>query len=95
LVVQLSASGDEKPLYRAELHSLNASVVAAMGKTADQQTRAHLESARDQIAKILDPKFAQPAGNVGGAVIRIGFDPLWGVPGPSDLCWPDYVVRAE
>jgi len=95
LVVQLSASGDEKPLYRAELRSLNASIAAAIAKTADQQTRAHLESARDQIAKILDPKFAQSAGNGGGAVIRIGFDPLWGIPGPTDLCWPDYVVRPE
>jgi hypothetical protein len=40
LVVQLSASGDEKPLYRAELRSLNASIVAAIAKTADQQTRS-------------------------------------------------------
>jgi hypothetical protein len=96
LVLQLAGgSGDEKPLYRAELRSLNASITSAIGKAADRETKAHLEGARDQIAKILDPRFAQPSGNAGGAAIRIGFDPLWGIPGPSDLCWPDYVVRPE
>ena len=94
-VAQLVSSGDEKPLYRAELRSLNTSINTAIGKAADRETKAHLEGARDQIAKILDPKFAQPSGNTGGAVMRMGFDPLWGVPGPSDFCWPDYVVRPE
>jgi hypothetical protein len=95
LAAQLAVSGDEKPLYRSELRSLNASIAAAIGKAGDRETSAHLEAARDQIAKILDPKFAQPGGNAVGAAIRIGFDPLWGVPGPSDLCWPDYFIRPE
>ena len=91
----LTSSGDEKPLYRAELRSLNTSINTAIGKTPDRETKAHLEGARDQIAKILDPKFAQPSGNSGGLTIRMGFDPLWGVPDPSEFCWPDYVVRPE
>jgi Met-zincin/Domain of unknown function (DUF5117)/Domain of unknown function (DUF5118) len=95
LAAQLAASGDEKPLYRSELRSLNASIAAAISKTADRETSAHLEAARDQIAKILDPKFAQAGGTAAGAANRIGFDPLWGVPGPSDLCWPDYFIRPE
>ncbi len=95
LAAQLAASGDEKPLYRSELRSLNASIAAAIGKAADRETSAHLEAARDQIAKILDPKFAQSGGNAGGTANRIGFDPLWAVPGPSDLCWPDYFIRPE
>jgi hypothetical protein len=95
LAAQLAVSGDEKPLYRSELRSLNASIASAIGKAGDRETSAHLEAARDQIAKILDPKFAQPGGNTAGAAIRIGFDPLWGVPGPSDLCWPDYFIRPE
>jgi hypothetical protein len=95
LAAQLAVSGDEKPLYRSELRSLNASIASAIGKAGDRETSAHLEAARDQIAKILDPKFAQPGGNAAGAAIRIGFDPLWGVPGPSDLCWPDYFIRPE
>jgi hypothetical protein len=102
----LAVSGEERPLYRAELKTLRASIVAAIPKAADRETRAHLEGARDQIAKILDPRFASAQANV-GAVIRIGiddertaegiagFDPLWGLPGPADICWRDYVIRPD
>ena len=80
-----AASADEKSLYRAELRSLNASIAAALGKTADRTSKAHLEGARDQIAKILDPKFAQPA-SASSNVIRLGFD-------DPESCWPDYIIR--
>jgi hypothetical protein len=53
-------SGDEKPMYRAELRALTASIGAALAKTTDHETKAHLEASRDEIAKILDPKFAPP-----------------------------------
>ena len=55
------SSVDEKPLYRAELRTLNATIAAALPKAADPETKAHLESARDEISKILDPKFLPPA----------------------------------
>ena len=80
-------NNDEKPFYRAELRSLNASVTAALAKPADRATKAHLEGVRDQISKILDPKFAAPAVNT-GAVIRIGFDSF----DQSGTCWPDYII---
>src|SRR5579871_942373 len=89
------AGGEERPLYRAELKSLGASLAAAIAKTSDRETKAHLEDSRNQIAKILDPKFA-PTGANGGTVIRIGFDgidPLWGIPDPEGVCWPDYAIR--
>jgi hypothetical protein len=54
-------SEDEKPFFRAELHALTVSITSAISKTADHDTKAHLEGAKDQIAKILDPKFLQPA----------------------------------
>jgi hypothetical protein len=66
-------SDDEKPFYRAELRALNASLTAAIAKANDHDTKAHLEGAKDQIAKILDPKFLPPApaaaaaGGRGGA----------------------------
>ncbi|MGO9258444.1 MAG: zinc-dependent metalloprotease [Bryobacteraceae bacterium] len=56
-----SASLDEKPMYRAELRALAVSVNAAIGKATDHETKAHLEGVRDEIAKILDPKFLPPA----------------------------------
>ena len=49
------SSGDEKPLYRAELRALSGSITAALAKTTDHETKAHLEASRDEIAKILDP----------------------------------------
>ena len=89
------SSSDEKPFYRAELRALNTSVAAALAKATDRETKAHLEGVRDQIAKILDPKFAQTAGG-GGAVIRIGYDGLdlfSATPDQIGTCWPDYVIR--
>jgi hypothetical protein len=67
-------SEDEKPFFRAELHALNASITAALAKATDHDTKAHLEGARDQIAKILDPKFLPPApaGAAGGGGGRGG-----------------------
>ena len=58
-----ATSADEKPLYRSELRALTSSIGAALAKATDRTTRAHLEGARDQIAKILDPKFAAPSGS--------------------------------
>jgi hypothetical protein len=49
---------DQRAYYRGELRALNASVSAAIPKAANRQTRLHLEDSRDQITKILDPKFA-------------------------------------
>ena len=67
-------SGDEKPMYRAELRALTASIGAALAKTTDHETKAHLEARRDEIAKILDPKFAPPppAGAAAGMTGRGG-----------------------
>jgi hypothetical protein len=63
--------GDEKPMYRAELRTLKASITAALAKTTDHETKAHLEASRDEIDTILDPKFlpaapAAPAAAGGG-----------------------------
>jgi hypothetical protein len=57
-------------------------VTAALAKTADRETRAHLEGARDRISKILDPKFAPPAASA-VTLPRIGIE---------EGCWPDTIV---
>jgi hypothetical protein len=67
VIPRVITSGDEKPMYRAELRALAASISSAMAKTADHETRAHLEASRDEIAKILDPKFAPPAAPAAAA----------------------------
>lgn len=86
-------SGDERPLYRAELRSLNTTVTAALGKATDRATRAHLEGVRDQIAKILDPKFAPASGAANNALRIFGFDGLEAFLNEGTSCWPDYVIR--
>jgi hypothetical protein len=90
----LASSGDEKPFYRAELKTLNSSIAAALIKTSDKQTRAHLEAARDQIARILDPRFAPPSG--AGANANRAFaeqvDPFFTPADQLGTCWPDYAI---
>jgi hypothetical protein len=47
---------EERSLYRAELKSLDASILRAVSASTDKETRAHLDSARQQIAAALDPR---------------------------------------
>ena len=54
-ILRVQSSGDERPLYRSELRTLSASIATALGKTTDHETKAHLEAAKDEIARILDP----------------------------------------
>ena len=78
------SSGDEKGLYRAELRSLNAALGTALAKTMEKATRAHIEAARDQISRILDPKFATPSPAGPGGIRSFADQP--------ESCWPDYIV---
>lgn len=52
---------DSRPFIRGELRALDAALAAALVRATDYATRLHLQDARDQIAKALDPKFAPPA----------------------------------
>jgi hypothetical protein len=47
---------EERSLYRAELKSLDAWLARAINASADRETRAHLDSTRQQIAVALDPR---------------------------------------
>lgn len=49
------ATSDVRSLMRAEVQALDAQIRSAVGRAANRETRAHLEAARAQIAKILDP----------------------------------------
>ena len=82
-----AATDEGRSLARGELRALQQSVRGALVKATDRETRFHLEDVRDQIAKILDPKFAPPAAPAGVAVIVLGLD-------GGTWCWPDYSIRA-
>ena len=47
---------DFRGLLRAEMMDLSRELATAAGRTSDRATKAHLEDARDQIRKMLDPK---------------------------------------
>jgi len=84
------ANDDARSLIRSELRILSADVTKAMATVTDRASRAHLEDVKDQIARILDPKFVAPApaadSRQGGGRPGLGED-------PDDLhCWPDYGI---
>jgi len=88
--VNSRVSGESRPLARGELRSLDASVRAAIAKAADRTTRLHLQDVRDQIARILDPKFAPTAAPPTPTII-------FGLDGSDERigCWLDYAIRVE
>jgi hypothetical protein len=50
------APSEARALLRGELRALDGQLAAALGRTGDRTTRAHLQDARDQISRILDPE---------------------------------------
>jgi hypothetical protein len=88
--VNSRVSGESRPLARGELRTLDSSVRAAIAKAADRPTRLHLQDVRDQIARILDPKFAPPTAPLNLPII-LGLD------GSDESlgCWIDYAIRVE
>jgi hypothetical protein len=83
------ANDDQRPMLRGELKTISSDIGAALAKAADRDTRLHLEDVRDQIAKILDPKFQQtsPVPAVPRPAQTTGADP--------EFCWPDYAILSD
>jgi hypothetical protein len=80
-------SDDQRPFIRGELRALSADVARAMPRATDRASRMHLDDVRDQIARILDPKFAPPAASNAPNVFSIfRFE-------EDESCWPDYTFR--
>ena len=50
-----AGAGDFRAIVKSEMRVLDAQLVAAIPKTHDRMTKAHLEDARDQIKGMLDP----------------------------------------
>ena len=92
---------DERAFVRGELRALDRALSEATDRASNRATQLHLEDARDQITRTLDPKFAPTAaaGTAGGnGLIELYNDTLR--QDPSDpltpfLCWPDYAISAE
>ena len=81
---------DQRPFIRGELRALGQVIARALPRATDREARMHLEDARDQIARALDPKFAQPQPSAAPAFPFGRFGE--GEDAPV-VCWPDYIVR--
>jgi hypothetical protein len=85
------ASDDARALIRTELKTLSAQAGKAVA--ADGATRAHLDDVKDQIARMLDPKFIPPTPTAADTTTgrgRPGFD------SNGDFgCWEDYGIYAQ
>ena len=97
LTGQRPVTSDERAFVRGELRVLDRALEDALDRAGNRTSRFHLEDARDQIARMLDPTSA--AGNANGAGGRNGLTALVDATeaDPSDpltsfLCWPDYAI---
>jgi len=81
------ANDDQRPMFRGELKTISADAGAALARAADRDTRLHLEDLRDQIAKILDPKFQQASPAPAQS------NPPQTSDRDDDNCWPDYAIQ--
>ena len=82
-------SGDERAFYRAELRAISAAASGALARSSDKATRAHLESVRDQVGKILNPEGGRAIGTAFNEeamrFLEMYYNPT--------SCWPDYVIK--
>jgi hypothetical protein len=83
---RVPATDDQRPYLRGELRTLQSEVTAAMAKTTDRPTKLHLEDVKDQIAKALDPKFAQTMPSP--ALFQVTRPSVWNLD-----CWHDYEME--
>ena len=51
-----ASTDDIRPILKDEMHVLDRDLAAAITRTSDRMTRAHLQDTRDQIKRMLDPK---------------------------------------
>lgn len=56
LGVSAANTADIRPIFKDEMRVLDRDLAAAIGRTSDRMTRAHLQDTRDNIKKMLDPK---------------------------------------
>jgi hypothetical protein len=83
------ANDDQRPMFRGELKTIAADAGAAAARATDRDTRLHLEDLRDQIAKILDPKYQQANPGPGQSITLQTSDR------DDTYCWTDYAIRVE
>ena len=91
-----AADDDLRAFARGGLQALDARLRAVAGNADNAETRMHIADARDQIAKMLDPKFppAAPPPATGGVGGDVGVDTYDTETGAWSLgCWQDPMME--
>ena len=93
---QRPVTNDERAFVRGELRLLGTALDEARSRAGSRTSRFHLEDARDQVARMLDPGLGTRSTNAAGrSALTDLLDPA--EVDPSDpltsfLCWPDYAI---
>jgi len=88
---RLAGADDVRAFFRGELRTLETDLRLARARAVDRETIFHLDDARAQIAKALDPAVSVPAApaasrsTIGASEESDGGELL--------VCWPDYAIR--
>jgi len=69
---------------------LSAEISRALPRATDRATRLFLEDAKDQIARILDPKFAPPAPAPASTLLRRGLEAS-----SLESCWQELTITRD
>lgn len=91
-----ATADDVRAFFRGELRTLDADLRLARARTLDRETLFHLDDARAQIAKALDPAAGATAAPAAPRPVTGAADEA--APGDADgdaplVCWPDYAIR--
>jgi hypothetical protein len=87
-------SDDARAFFRGELKALDGDLSAALPRLSDRATLLHIADVRTQIARALDPA-VQGAATGARSGTDVSDDSLFDVSSVTDVCWPDYVVKAR
>jgi hypothetical protein len=85
-----AAPSTHRWLYRGELKSLSADITRTLPRVTDRPTRLFLDDVKEQIARILDPKFAPPAPSALSLAVRRALES----PNP-EACWQELTITRD
>ena len=85
-----AAPANQRWLYRGELKVLTADITRSLPRVADRTSNMFLTEVKEQIARILDPKFAMPTSSLLALPIRRGLDS-----NNPESCWQELTISRD
>jgi len=85
-----AAPANQRWLYRGELKALSADLTRSLPRVTDRASNMFLTEVKEQIARILDPKFATPSPSGLTLPIRRGLDS-----DNPESCWQELTITRD